>query len=87
MAAAVTLLHMTAQGRGAALLDGPQRPVLQARQRGVGGLDQSGSVLADDVGHFQKGSGHGPGVQEWLGSGSASNGLAVAASEAFETCR
>jgi hypothetical protein len=87
MAAMVTRLHMTAQGRGAALLNSPERPVLDARQRGAAGFDQGGPLLTDNVRHFQNGSGHGPGLQDWAGRGSASNGLAVAASEAFETCR
>jgi hypothetical protein len=85
--AVVTLVHMTAQCRRAAQLQGPQSPALDARQRGSPGFPKGGSLLTDDLGHLQNRSGHGPGLQDGLGSGSASNGLGVAASLAFETCR
>jgi hypothetical protein len=52
--ATVTLIQMTAQGRRATALDGPQGTPVHARQRGSAGLEKTGA-LTNDIGYFQNG--------------------------------
>ena len=52
VATGVTLVDMTAEHTGAALLDSAHHPALLWRQR-MGGAKR-GAMLTEDVGHFQQ---------------------------------
>ena len=87
MAAAITLLDMTAESGGAADLDRRHDASLRSRQRGAMLLTIGFTVAAEDVRHFPPGTVHQPGAQRWWGAagpagagageGSRSSGLVV----------
>ena len=87
MAAAITLLDMTAENGGAADLDRRHDASLCSGQRGAMLLTIDFTVAAEDVRHFQPGTVHQPGAQTSCGAGgvgllgpgqgSRSSGLAV----------
>ena len=84
MAAPVALLDVPAAGRGPALRDVAQCAALSRREDGGEGVEEGGSMIADDIGHFEPMRDHG-----WrrpsVGSSSRSSGLDVASRTAAET--
>ena len=58
MAARITGVSVTAQGGGAADLEGAQDPQLGAVQRAGVALPVGGAMVADDIRHLQLGAGH-----------------------------
>ena len=76
VAASVTLFDQTAEGGGAALLDGRHDLALQGGE-GLAGLRPEGlSVAAEDVGDLEAGAAHRSAAERLVGkAGSRSNGL------------
>ena len=87
VAAAVTLLQVTAQGGSPAEFDGAHHAPLPARERTCVLLPVSRTVAAEHIRHFEFGAFHPPGAQKYLGAagfgsvatgcGSKSKGLVV----------
>ena len=84
MVTMVTLRDMSPEGRGPAHDDGPQGPVLRAREGGAIAGQKRGAMLAHHIGNFQRRPTHGI-LSRSAGNVSASKGLSVAWSAGWAT--
>ena len=86
MVTMVTLRDMSPEGRGPAHDNGPQGPVLRAREGGAIAGQKRGAMLAHHIGNFQRRPTHGI-LSRSAGNVSASKGLSVAWSAGWATWR
>src|SRR6266568_144197 len=80
----VALGDMSAQGGGPAQGDGPQSPVLLAREARPIAFEEGGAMLAYHIGHFEWWATHGSWSRS-AGKARASRGLSVACSAGWAT--